>query len=196
MFPADHAYALYSALAALIEGLHSDERLCMIAPIPGLYVGNGRLQIQSNKSRLWLRLHADDIPRFLPLVGQEIQIGGQALKIGVPQVRSLVPASALIARTVTIKGFKEPGPFLEAAQRQLDALSFQAELGIPLVREGKHEGEPRRRVVRIRDKRIVGFTLQATGLTAQDSIMLQESGLGGRRHLGCGFFIPLKPTLA
>jgi len=32
--------------------------------------------------------------------------------------------------------------------------------------------------------------LHVNGLTAEESIKLQEIGLGGRRHMGCGIFVP------
>jgi len=28
------------------------------------------------------------------------------------------------------------------------------------------------------------------GLTAEESLTVQEHGLGGRRHMGCGLFVP------
>jgi CRISPR-associated protein Cas6 len=96
---------------------------------------------------------------------------------------------------VTIKGFTEPLPFLDAVRRQLDALGIAGEVGLRRVRSGPHEGQPRRLVCRVRDRRMVGFSVQVTGLTAQESIKLQENGLGGRLRLACGFFVPLKPTL-
>jgi CRISPR-associated protein Cas6 len=94
----------------------------------------------------------------------------------------------LAARLVSIKGFTEPGPFLEAARRQLGALDMAGEPDIPQVLEGPRAGQPRRRVIRVRDKRVVGFPLIVSGLTAAESVRLQESGLGGRGKMGCGFF--------
>jgi CRISPR-associated protein Cas6 len=58
--------------------------------------------------------------------------------------------------------------------------------------DGERAGEPKRRVVRIKGVAITGYSLLVTELSAADSIKLQESGLGGRRHLGCGFFVPAK----
>jgi CRISPR-associated protein Cas6 len=90
------------------------------------------------------------------------------------------------------KGYMEPAGFLEAVRRELHKRGFGAEPGIPLVREGPRAGEPLRRVLRIKDKRVIGFPLQITGLTAEESINLQENGLGGRRKMGCGFFVALR----
>jgi hypothetical protein len=30
------------------------------------------------------------------------------------------------------------------------------------------------------------------GLTAEESLTIQEKGIGGRRHMGCGVFVPLR----
>jgi CRISPR-associated protein Cas6 len=43
--------------------------------------------------------------------------------------------------------------------------------------------------MRIHGKTIVGFTVLVQGLTAGESIQLQEEGLGGRGKMGCGFFV-------
>ena len=53
-------------------------------------------------------------------------------------------------------------------------------------------GEPKRRVVRVKGVAIVGYALIVAELSAADSLKLQESGLGGRTHLGCGYFSPTK----
>src|SRR5439155_1578765 len=45
-----------------------------------------------------------------------------------------------------------------------------------------------RRTLRVKDKQVVGFELAATGLSTEDSLRLQETGIGGRRHMGCGIF--------
>src|SRR5262249_9177851 len=144
------------------------------------------------RSRLRLRLPAEAIPRLLALAGKSLDLAGHRIRLGVPQVRALVPGSSLAARLVTIKGFTEPNPFLSAARRQLDALNVQAELRIPRIGQGPHTGKPRRHVLQIKDRRVVGYTLQVTHLTAEGSLRLQEHGLGGRRRMGCGFFAPVK----
>jgi len=47
-----------------------------------------------------------------------------------------------------------------------------------------------RRTVRIHDREVVGFALRVQDLTAEESLHLQEHGLGGRRLFGCGIFVP------
>jgi len=189
--PLDHGYTLYAALTRLVPQLHEHPKVA-IHPIRGQAAGEGNL-ILNDRSRLTFRIPAERIPEFLSLAGQRLDLDGQPLHIGVPQVLALKPTANLAAHMVTIKGFMEPEGFLEAARRQLDALDISREaiVGIPQAEEGRpDEGEPIRRVLRIKDKTIVGFAVQVSGLTAEESLSLQEHGIGGRRHMGCGVFVP------
>ncbi len=174
-----------------------------MAPVRGQYAGDGVMRLEPRRSRLRFRLPAEDIPTLLPAAGKGLNVAGHAVRLGVPHVQALVPAAALIARLVTIKrsdrqdeartkDYMEPAAFLDAVRRELALLGVAGEPGIPLARTGPHQGQPVRRVLRIKDKRVIGFTLQVTGLIAEESIRLQEAGLGGRRRLGGGFFVALR----
>jgi len=191
-FPLDHGYSLYAALCRLLPHLH-EHRTVGVHPIRGDAAGGGLLRM-AERSRLQVRTPAGLIPEFLALAGKVLEIDGHALRVGVPQVLALRLTTALAARLVTIKGFTEPVPFLEAARRQLEALgvSRQAVVEIPLAPiGGARGGQPLRRVLRIKDRTVVGFAVRVLHLTAAESVTLQERGLGGRRHMGCGIFVPL-----
>ena len=47
-------------------------------------------------------------------------------------------------------------------------------------------------MVRVKGKAVVGYSLIVSGLTAAESVRLQEHGLGGRTRMGCGFFLPVR----
>jgi len=162
-----------------------------LAPIPGLYVGQGFLQLDPARSRLRVRVQAADIPRVLPLAGRSLTVMGQRLCLGVPHVRALQPVPALYARLVTFKNATQPEPFLAAARRELDRLQVGGELSIPEHWDKKPERGPYRRVMRIKDTRIVCFSLLVRDLNSDESLRLQELGLGGRRHMGAGLFVPI-----
>jgi CRISPR-associated protein Cas6 len=93
---------------------------------------------------------------------------------------------------VTFKHALDTTRFLAVARQKLDALGVAGEVGIPLIQSGERQGEPRRQVLRIKGRRVIGFACQVTGLTAEESLLLQERGLGGRRRMACGFFLPLR----
>lgn len=195
--PCDHGYELYAALSRILPALHDSALPCRIAPVRGTYTTDGLLQLDSRYSRLRFRIAPDAIAELLPLAGKPLEVGGHRLRLGVPQVSALIPAPALAARLVTIRvahleRAPEPAEFVATARRSLEALGIDADLGIPLVESGPHAGKPRRRILRIRQRKVVGFAVHVAGLTAEHSIALQENGLGGRSKMGCGFFLPLR----
>lgn len=176
--PSDQGYALYGAISRLISETHEADWLSL-ETIPGTARGDGVTQLDQDAS-LKLRCPQDRIPLLLKLSGKRLELNGHAIRLGAPQIFLLRPSPQLYARIVTIKGFTEPEPFLDAACRKLD------EMGVT--------GEPTigpRRVVKIGNHTIVGFALAIHDLTDEGSILLQESGLGGRRRMGCGFFQPI-----
>lgn len=177
--PVDHGYALYSAINRIVSELH-DAKDIGVHPVRGRFDGNGCL-VLSPASRLIVRTPDERIREFLKLAGKSLEVDGHRFRIRVPEVRALRPAAALYARLVTIKGFMEPEQFLDAARRQLETMCATAKLQL---------GE--RRTFRVKDKQVVGFEMLATELAAEDSIKLQEVGIGGRRRMGCGVFVPFR----
>jgi CRISPR-associated protein Cas6 len=133
----------------------------------------------TGSSRLTLRAPATFIPELLVLSGKVLEIEEHKLVVGVPTMYPLRPAAFLYSRLVSIKGFMDEAGFGAAAQRQLDALGIKGKL-----RVGP------RRTTRIKDKEVVGYAVAVSELDADESILLQEQGIGGRRRFGCGVFAP------
>lgn len=195
--PADHGYCLLSALSRIVPALHGDDAVG-VHPIGGRLLGDRRLAL-TDRSRLSIRIDADRIAEVLPLAGKSLSIDGSPIRVGTPQTRALTPAPRLYSRLVVIKGFLEPEPFLEAARRQLEALAIRGEPqlvpqpAVAAANAGRPTGSRSpyvRRTIRIHDREMVGFALRVQDLTAEESLRLQEHGLGGRRRFGCGIFIP------
>lgn len=194
--PADHGYHLFSAISQLVPELHSDEEVGL-HPIAGRPSGNRCISL-SKGSSLTIRLPADRIKQILLLAGKVLKIGEHAVRVGTPQTVAMKPTARLYSRLVVIKGFLEPQAFLEAAQRQLEELDVKGkpslvyQPNVAAANADKNTGSRSpflRRTIKIRDKEVVGFALRVEELTAEESIRLQEKGLGGRRRFGCGIFI-------
>jgi len=195
--PADHGFALFAALCRVVPELHGDSEVS-VHTVSGRFVGN-RLLALSDRSFLTVRIASDRVRQVLPLAGKALRIGDHDLRVGMPQTRALAPAARLYSRLVIIKGFMEPEPFLEAARRQLAEMDVKGQphpVAQPQVAEinrdkasGSHSPYLRR-TIRIRDREIVGFALNVEELTAEESLRVQERGLGGRRRFGCGVFVP------
>ena len=105
-----------------------------IHPIRGRQLGGRTLQLTEH-SRLVIRTDAEQIARFLPLAGKQLRLLDRTLCIGVPEVRSLVPAVTLRTRLVTIKlpdvavqsAAAAAETFRAAALRKLVALGISKE---------------------------------------------------------------------
>jgi CRISPR-associated protein Cas6 len=187
--PADHGYPLYAALSRLIPAFHKPNSDIRFASITGVRGEPGRMQL-TDHSRLRVRLPSDAIPHVLPLAGKALEIAGATVRLGTPNVLALTPASVLISRLVTFKHGEDPETFLATANAKLKELEIKGEPGVPVIESGPRKGEARRRVLRLKGQRIVGYALVVSGLDADESIRLQERGLGGRTRIGCGFFLP------
>jgi CRISPR-associated protein Cas6 len=188
--PTDHAYPLYAALSRRLPKFHDPQGNWRFAPITGQPVGGGLLQLH-RQSVLRVRLPEQDVPRVIPLAGKRLDIHGYTVLLGTPQVGCIGPASELRAWLVTFRNNVDPAAFLNTAVEQLQARGIQGEPSIPVLTSGPHRGQPQRRIIRIKGRSIVGYSLVVRGLSDADSLRLQAEGLGGRIRLGCGFFVPI-----
>lgn len=187
--PVDHGYTLYAALCPLLpkDKLHDHDAEQAgfhigIHPIRGRYVGGEHLHLASF-SRLILRLPQDRIKDYLKLAGKRLDLEDCALRIGVCDVRTLIPAASLRARFVTTRNGQDEARFREECERQIKALGVSGKLSVG-----------QRRTMRIHGKQIVGYSVVVTELTTDESLALQEKGLGGRRKMGCGIFVPMEAS--
>jgi CRISPR-associated protein Cas6 len=190
--PTDHAYPLYAALSGLVPAFHADDSPLRFAPLTGIAQPDGRLQLGPH-SVLRVRLPDDAIKLALPLAGKPLDIASARVRLGVPATRTLVSAPAVVARIVTFKNADTEEQFLTTARAKLAELGVSGEPSLPIHLDGERAGEPKRRVVRIKGAAIVGYSLLVSELSPADSLTLQARGLGGRTHLGCGFFSPANP---
>jgi CRISPR-associated protein Cas6 len=180
----DHGFFLFGAVSRLLPDAHEANGIGIL-PIAGSQIGERRIQLNEH-SRLTLRIPSGDIARWLPLAGKTVDVAGVSLQVGIPEIRVLIPATALRSRLVTTKNCQDQSRFEAEIRRQLTAIGVSDEA---IVSVGK------RRTIRIHGKEVVGYELVIEGLTADESVAIQTTGLGGRRHMGCGVFVPLRPTV-
>lgn len=184
--PADHGYALYAALVHQVPELRQQKPLSILT-VPGFPDRQGKINL-TQYSCFKIRVPVPKIPLVYQLAGKRISIGKHEIQIGIPQTSVIQPATQLRSRIVTIKGYTEPDLCLEAARRQLNKLGISANLSIEL----NSKGQPSRKTIKIKRYTIVGFSTVVTQLSPEDSIQLQTYGLGGKRRMGCGIFVPHK----
>lgn len=207
--PRNHGYSLYSAVSHVVAAVHGAKDIGIFS-IRGTPDGGTALLLHQG-SHLRIRVPAEKLPLLLPLAGQTLELNGHKIRLGVPSVAALVPAPAVSSPLVLIKLANEkvqpvtpaegtavatkpnivtPEAFLASAQKQLTNMGIGGVPCIQQVRTGPRAGQPRRRVLRVKSQTHVGYAMVIHSLTAEESIRLQEEGLGGRRLMGCGNFLP------
>jgi CRISPR-associated protein Cas6 len=202
--PLDHGYPLFGALARLVPALHQESRWG-IHPVRGEAQPRGPLRL-AGRSTLAIRVPSGAIGQLMPLAGAELDVDGYQVRLGAPRVWPLRPAASLQARLVVVASVvdvraEEPvqrQQLLDSMQRKLAHLPLQMDAERIEVTVG------RRHILRIGASRerqrksgptvdrdiVVGFQVALTGLEATASLVIQAEGLGGRRHMGCGLFVP------
>jgi CRISPR-associated protein Cas6 len=203
--PLDYGYALFGALSRIVPQIHGDRRIG-VHPIRGIRQEPRRLTLVP-QSRLRLRMPIEEIATYLALVGTEIDLDGSRLQVGLPRivpipdgrrlaieairVEQLRASPEISSRLVTIGQISESSPFEESLRRQLSGLGVTAEPSFLPSTDPLHRGGPARRVLRIKERTIIGYPIRISGLTAEESLIIQEHGLGSRRRMGCGLFVPM-----
>jgi CRISPR-associated protein Cas6 len=171
----DHGFDLNSGISRLLPLFHEAQDVGLKL-IRGNYVGDGLLSLQPN-SRLVFRLRSSGLSPYINLAGNTLDLRGHLIQIGVPNTRGLNPVPELYSHLVTTRNGQDQERFLTEINRQLSEMDVKAEI---------HLGD--RKTFTIHDKKVVGYSMQLHGVTEEDSIKIQEQGLGGRRKMGCGFF--------
>ncbi|MBG1261443.1 type I-MYXAN CRISPR-associated protein Cas6/Cmx6 [Nostoc commune] len=187
--PLDNGYVIYSALSSICPSLHELKSIG-IHPIAGIPTRNNLLELTA-QSRLKIRIYHQQIPLIYPyLAGQAFHIGQNFYQLDIPDYKPLISSESVYSRLVIIKGFQDSNNFIEAVQRQLDNLGIQGKIEL-LTRQ---DGTPQRRQLTINKEgkqfKVRGFGVKISELNPEDSLILQEQGIGGKRKMMCGIFVP------
>ncbi len=188
--PVDHAYALSRAIESALPWF-AHEPGAGVHTIHGPGSGSGWIRPEgpdavlqlSRRAKLALRLPRHRLDTAAgALLGRTLDVAGSALHVESLAVRPLSRITTLFARSVALDGADEESAFLAIAARELEALGTRPERmlcgrEVPVATPG--------RTWRTR-------SLMVAGLTREQSLRLQQAGLGAGRTLGCGLFIPHK----
>ena len=174
----DHGFELYSAVSKIVPDFHEAEDIGLKL-IRGRYIGDGLMDIHPN-SWLIFRLRPTVLPGYINLAGKTIKLKDHIIQIGVPQTRSIMPDSSLYAHLVTTRNGNDQQRFENEISRQMSELGVKGNASV-----GK------RKTFTVHTKNVVGYSMTIDDLTDEDSLLIQDNGLGGRRKMGCGFFEPM-----
>jgi CRISPR-associated protein Cas6 len=178
---AGYAVSLYEALARQLQWL-DQEPAAGVFSIRGLSLSAGRLLI-GGRTRVVLRVPAERVADCQRLRGQCIDLP-QPLRIGAVTARELLPFPVLYAHLVVTGCEAEPA-FLADVLAELESVGVDCQ--VIVGRSGE---------LRTGSGREMGYSVMLHGLTPDESILLQERGLGRHRKLGCGLFVPHKSVAA
>jgi CRISPR-associated protein Cas6 len=186
--PVDHAYALQQAVQEALPWF-AQEPQAGLHTVHGAASGAGWMRPEgadallqlSHRAKLALRLPAHRAQEAAALVGHTLQVAGWPLRVENMTLRPLSRITTLFSRCVVLAEGDELA-FVAAATEELGALGVRAQRMVcgrvtPVATPQRtHQAR----------------SLMLAGLGLEHSLLLQRSGLGAGRKLGCGLFIPHK----
>lgn len=187
--PVDHAWALSQAVLQVLPWIE-DEPGAGVHTIHVADSGNGwqrpdgadDLLCLSRRTRLVVRLPGARLAAAEALVGRTLNVSGHALTIEKSTVKPLVAIQTVFSRYVVGAEGEDESTFLQKALRELGMQGIQPKKMLCGIE--KRIDTP--------DQPIHTRSLMIADLALTDSLRLQQRGLGPRRSLGCGLFLPHK----
>jgi CRISPR-associated protein Cas6 len=186
--PVDHAYALQQAIQDALPWFAQEPR-AGLHTVHGAASGSGWMRPEgadallqlSHRAKLALRLPRHRLEDAAALLGRTLQVAGWPLHVEKMALRPLSRITTLFSRCVVLAAGDEAA-FVIAATDELGALGIKPGSMVcgrvtPVATPaGTYQSR----------------SLMLAGLTLAQSLLLQQSGLGAERKLGCGLFIPHK----
>jgi CRISPR-associated protein Cas6 len=188
--PLDHAHALSTELLELLPWL-AEENGAGVHLIHGAASGNGWYRPEdatsevlhlSRRTRMRLRVPAHRLEEARRLSGRRLDISGHSLEIGKSDVHLLSSLPTLFARYVVTQEDAGEEQFLSAAMAELQGLGIDCRKMLCGITH----------TLAFPDRPVYTRSLMVADLEPEQSVELQQAGLGEGREFGCGLFIPHK----
>ncbi len=187
--PVDHAYALSQAISNALPwfvqepqaGLH----LILMAESGSGWIrpeSPDELMYLSRRTKLTLRLPQRRIAEAQVLSGMTLEVAGYSIKVGNAKQKPFSKMPVLMAKYVIANPEQDEETFLKTAVAEIQ----QKGIVCQKVLCGKTHR------FKLPDGELFTRSLMIADLKSQESIVLQEEGLGDGRKMGCGLFIPHK----
>lgn len=174
--PENYAFALWREVARHLPWLEADK---FAGILPLRVAASGGNMLLPQRAKLVLRLAVDCVQRGRSLSGQVLEVGGSIVRVGDAEERPFKPHPTLHAHLVESSCDEEV--FTAGVTEQLRELAIDCKLicGKRLAVTGAKQ-------------MISGYGLVLHDLKPEASLRVQNAGLGGNRHFGCGIFVPHK----
>jgi CRISPR-associated protein Cas6 len=187
--PVDHAFDLFRAIEDELSWV-KDEPQAGIHPIAIPEAGNGWMRPQgsdellylSRRTRLMIRLPRHRVEDGKRLVGKELDVAGNRLEIVDVDIRTLSDHATISSRYLVTDGSVDEEDFLKQAHQEMQDMGIRARKMLCGTE----------RIIQTPEGEIHTRSLMVADLKREESLKLQQHGLGPHRHLGCGLFVPHK----
>jgi CRISPR-associated protein Cas6 len=192
--PADHSWSLCKSVENYLPWFADDENTGIHA-IHGAESNNGwtrpggaegDLIHLSKRVKLVLRIPGGRLGQCARMSGRTLTVAGANMKLGRYTIRTINPSSTLFARRIVTHANENEEAFLQRTHDELTNMHVT----VPKLLPGRTSR------IETPDRRLIARSLLLADLSADDSIRIQESGLGEGRNLGCGLFVPHKSITA
>ena len=185
--PYDHACDLSNEITKNLPWL-LDDQLTGIQTLHGPESGNGWVRSEkeeiflSKRTRLILRIPRGDIDKVRELENIEINVLGNNIKIGKSTTKTFLIVRDLISRFVLCDKDETEEEFLLGVKKEL--LNHGVSIKKAICGKAKS--------LTINGKSKITRSLMIADLSKENSVLLQDTGVGAGRIYGCGIFLPHK----
>jgi len=188
--PLDHGYALSQAVQQEIPWISSEPQ----AGIHQIHVAESAhgwmrpddpdkdLLWLPKRTRLKIRLPAHRLKEIVSLIGRTLDVDGHPLTVGEFTTKKLSKLTTIFCRYIDTEGLEDEVQFL----KNIAMLLNRQGINIKKMMSGKLARH------KTPDETILTRKLMLSDLDVKQSIQLQEDGLGNKKLLGLGIFMPHK----
>ena len=171
--PQDNGYPILAALSRQHPFVHGRYDL-QIAPVRGTRMRKNHAYVVTDRfSRLHVRGLSQD--EASALEDSWIYVGGSLLHIGKAEEVGVKPSSLLVSRLVVLTDIVDKEDFLAEVKNLVKTSSVQI---------GK------RKSIRVKGRHYLGYPVVLRDLSAEESLRIQQRGIGRFTSMGCGVFYP------
>lgn len=184
--PVDHAFALSQALTAVLPWLGGEGG---IHPVLVAGSGNGWMRPEnpndllypSRRTKLALRVPQARVRDAEQLSGKILDVAGHSLRVEKSTIKRLSAITTVFSHFVVAPEGDEQR-FMQAVAGELAGFGVRPKKMLC----GKET------IINAAGEFVRTRSLMLADLAVEESVLLQQRGLGPLRHLGCGLFIPHK----
>jgi len=188
--PLDHGFSLSQQIVQHIPWIQ-DEPQAAIHQIHVAESANGWMRPEdpetevlnvSRRTKMTIRIPSTRLENIKALTGKTLDINGHQLTVGDFSIRKLSRLTTIFARYIDTQGTEDENEFLENMVQKL----IEKDIKVKKMLSGRLATH------QTNSGPILTRKLMISDLDVKESVLLQEQGLGDKKLLGLGIFMPHK----